>query len=421
MNKATETSPSTRRSRNAQSGFVRELLRSGLVTEQLLEELDAANGSSANLVKTLAETRAVAPDLLAKVISQHYAVPRYDIEQHNPESTPSDLVDPKLVKKHRALPLFSRGNRLYIGVADPGQQEAITEIRFQTGVNVEPIVVDWDKLEQGIDRYFHVEEEEDLADALGDLEDTSLEDIDISGGEDETDEDLAIGRSEAEEAPIVRFINKVLLDAIRMGASDIHFEPYEKNSRIRLRIDGILQEVTKPPANLAPRIAARLKVMARLNISERRVPQDGRIKLRLSKNRAIDFRVNTLPTLYGEKIVLRILDSSAAKVGIDALGFEPDQREDFEHALSRSQGMILVTGPTGSGKTVTLYTGLGILNDTIRNISTAEDPVEINWACPSATTSACTWCSPRCTPTAHRRASSACSTWAWRPSTSPPV
>jgi type IV pilus assembly protein PilB len=274
--------------------------------------------------------------------------------------------------------LFQRGSRLFIGLSDPNYQQAITEIRFQSGLSVEPVVVEWDKLELAIDRFFH-DDEEDLSEALGDLDDTSLEDIDISSPDDEQDDDdFGAGRSEAEEAPIVRFINKILLDAIRLGASDVHFEPYEKNYRIRLRIDGILQEVTKPPANLAARISARLKVMARLDISERRLPQDGRIKLRLSKNRAIDFRMNTLPTLFGEKIVLRILDSSAAKVGIEALGFDPVQREQYENALSRSQGMILVTGPTGSGKTVTLYTGLGILNDTVRNISTAEDPVEIN-------------------------------------------
>ena len=280
----------------------------------------------------------------------------------------------QLIRQHNAMPLVRRGVRLFVAVSDPTNLQALDEIKFQTGVNTEPVLVEEDKLSAFIDRYLNAQED----DGLGDLEGGDLEDLDMDAFEEADtaeDEDAA---SATDDTPIVRFVNKMLLDAIKTGASDIHFEPYEKTYRVRFRTDGVLQVISTPPQNLGPRLAARLKVMSEMDISERRVPQDGRIKMKLSKTRAIDFRVNTLPTLWGEKIVLRILDPSSAKMGIEALGFEEDQQKLFLDSLHRPQGMILVTGPTGSGKTVTLYTGLNILNTSETNIATAEDPVEIN-------------------------------------------
>jgi type IV pilus assembly protein PilB len=258
-------------------------------------------------------------------------------------------------------------------VTDPTDIHALDEIKFNTGISIEVVLVEADKLKTAIDKYLSAQEET-LGDALGGLDD-DLDSLDI---ETSTDNKPAEDSTEADEAPIVKYINKVLLDAIKSGSSDIHFEPYEKSYRIRFRTDGVLHEASRPPVNLATRMAARLKVMSQMDISERRLPQDGRIKLKVSKTRAIDFRVNTLPTLFGEKIVLRILDPSSAKLGIDALGYEDEQKKLYLDALAQSQGMILVTGPTGSGKTVSLYTGLNILNTSEVNISTAEDPVEIN-------------------------------------------
>jgi len=311
---------------------------------------------------------------IARVASEEFGSPVFDLDSLNRESIPQKLVDDKLIRKHHILPLAKRGNRLFLAVTDPTDLHALDEIKFNTGTNTEAVLVEADKLKTAIDKYLNAQEET-LGDALGGLDD-EFDDIDVqtvdtnnTGGDND---------AEADEAPIVKYINKVLLDAIKGGASDIHFEPYEKTYRVRFRTDGVLHEVSRPPVNLAYRMAARLKVMSQMDISERRVPQDGRIKLKVSKTRAIDFRVNTLPTLFGEKIVLRILDPSSAKLGIDALGYEDDQKKLFMDALAQSQGMILVTGPTGSGKTVSLYTGLNILNTPELNISTAEDPVEIN-------------------------------------------
>lgn len=285
------------------------------------------------------------------------------------------MVDNKLISKHHALPLFKRGNRLFVATADPTNLHALDEIKFNTGISTDAVLVEADKLTAALEQFLNAEEES-IGDALGDLDEDALDDLDIEAVTDDaaSNEDT----SEADEAPIVRFVNKILLDAIKTGASDIHFEPYEKAYRVRFRTDGVLHEVARPPVNLTIRLAARLKVMSQMDISERRIPQDGRIKMKISKTRAIDFRVNTLPTLFGEKIVLRILDPSSAKLGIDALGYEDDQKKLFLDALNSPQGMILVTGPTGSGKTVSLYTGLNILNTPETNISTAEDPVEIN-------------------------------------------
>ena len=273
------------------------------------------------------------------------------------------------------LPLIRRGKRLFIAVSDPTNLQALDEIKFQTGMSVDAVVVEEDKLQQHVSKTL---EAVDTSMSSFDDDDFDLENLEVSGGDEEMGE--AITRDDVEDAPVVRFVNKVLLDAIKRGASDIHFEPYEKSFRVRTRLDGVLKEVALPPVQLATKVSARLKVMARLDIAERRVPQDGRIKMRLSKNRAIDFRVNTCPTLFGEKIVLRILDPSSAKLGIDALGYESFQKDLYMNNLMKPYGMILVTGPTGSGKTVSLYTGLNILNTEDRNISTAEDPSEINLA-----------------------------------------
>jgi type IV pilus assembly protein PilB len=270
--------------------------------------------------------------------------------------------------------VFRRGKRLFLAVADPTNLHAIDEIKFATGLGVEAIVVEDDKLQKAVDKA--IEQADAQMPNRGDDDGVDLESLEVTGGDDELDD--KVSRDDVEDAPIVRFVNKLMLDAIRKGASDIHFEPYEKIYRVRFRMDGVLKEIAQPPVQLAGKLSARLKVMSRLDIAERRIPQDGRIKMKLSKNRSIDFRVSTCPTLFGEKIVLRILDASQAMMGIDALGYEPFQKALYEKNLARPQGMILVTGPTGSGKTVSLYTGLNILNREDTNISTAEDPSEIN-------------------------------------------
>ena len=284
---------------------------------------------------------------------------------------PLDLVSEKLIEQHHALPLFKRGNRLFIAVSDPTNLQALDEIKFHAGMNTEAVMVEENKLARTIDDAISAQDS-----GLSDFADADLDNMDI------VDEDAAKGpaltESEVDETPVVRFVNKVLLDAIKRGASDIHFEPYEKFFRVRTRLDGVLQEVAQPPIGLAPKMLARIKVMSKLDISERRIPQDGRIKMAISRNKSIDFRVSSCPTLWGEKIVLRILDASSAMMGIEALGYEEDQKQLYMDALGRPHGMILVTGPTGSGKTVSLYTGVNILNTEDRNISTAEDPVEIN-------------------------------------------
>lgn len=311
---------------------------------------------------------------LALIASEEFGSPVFDLNALNKEMIPQKLVDEKLIRKHHTLPIARRGNRLFLAVTDPTDLHALDEIKFNTGINTEAVLVEADKLQIAIDKYLN-SQEESLGDALGGLDD-DMDDLDVQSVSDTAPQNDQ--GTEADEAPVVKYINKVLLDAIKTGASDIHFEPYEKSYRIRFRTDGVLNEVSRPPVTLAFRMAARLKVMSQMDISERRLPQDGRIKLKVSKTRAIDFRVNTLPTLFGEKIVLRILDPSSAKLGIDALGYEDDQKKLYMDALAQSQGMILVTGPTGSGKTVSLYTGLNILNTAEVNISTAEDPVEIN-------------------------------------------
>ena len=356
-------------------GLPQRLVQDGVVDEgAMLEAVNAARERKTSVVTQLVASGAAAARDIAVAASNEYGVPLFDIEAVNLDLEVVRLVSDKLLAKHRVLPLFRRGKRLFLAVADPTNLHAIDEVRFGTGLGVEAIVVEDDKLQTAIDRA--LEQVDNQMSALADEADVDLESLEVTGGEDELED--KIGRDDVEDAPIVRFVNKVMLDAIRRGASDIHFEPFEKTYRVRLRMDGVLKEIAQPPVQLAPKLSARLKVMSRLDIAERRVPQDGRIKMKLSKNRAIDFRVSTCPTLLGEKIVLRILDPAQAMLGIDSLGYEPFQKELYQKYLAKPQGMILVTGPTGSGKTVSLYTGLNILNREDTNISTAEDPAEIN-------------------------------------------
>ncbi|MFT5084038.1 MAG: type IV pilus assembly protein PilB [Lentisphaeria bacterium] len=357
------------------SGLARRLVRDELLTDDLAARaIEAAAKANVPLPFYLVSEVAINAKALASAASDEFGAPLIDLSSISKTAYPNNVVDLKLIKKHKVLPVFKRGNRLYIAVSDPTNLHALDEIKFSTGLTTEALVAEADILHQAVDQFLNAEEES-LGDTLGGYDDDALDDLDV---EAVIDDGPKRDDSEVDEAPIVRFVNKVLLDAIKIGASDIHFEPYEKAYRVRFRTDGILKEMARPPVNLAIRLAARLKVMSQMDISERRVPQDGRIKMKISKTRAIDFRVNTLPTLFGEKVVLRILDPSSAKLGIDALGYEESQKKMFMDTLAQPQGMILVTGPTGSGKTVSLYTGLNILNTEERNISTAEDPVEIN-------------------------------------------
>ncbi|WP_323845042.1 type IV-A pilus assembly ATPase PilB [Microbulbifer magnicolonia] len=350
-----------------------------LVADRILDESTAVSATKAaqrenqTFAQHAVDAKLVKSRELANIASQAFGSPLFDLGSYNFDLIPKDVVDEKLISKHFALPLYKRGNRLFVAVADPTNLSGLDEINFNTGLNTEAVLVEADKLAKAIESY--LSDSSDMGAGLEGIDDEELDALDVEGGEPDRRNDDDPG---GDEAPVVRFVNKVLLDAIRSGASDIHFEPYEKAYRVRFRTDGVLHEVAKPPIQLAPRISARLKVMSKMDISERRVPQDGRIKMKLSKTKAIDFRVNSLPTLWGEKIVLRILDPSSAKLGIDALGYEDAQKKIYMDALAQPQGMILVTGPTGSGKTVSLYTGLNILNTPERNISTAEDPVEIN-------------------------------------------
>lgn len=359
---------------NNLAGLPRRLVQDGLVSEdKLAEAFAAARKEQVPLVAQLVSNGLVEARAVAVAASHEFGVPLLDLDAVELDLDVVRAVDQKLINKHRVLPLVRRGQRLFLAIADPTDLQAIDDIKFQTSLRIDPVVVEQDKLEEHLNRALEAVDTS-LAD-LSDDEDFDLENLEVSGENDDAEDSL---RDEVEDAPVVRFVNKILLDAIKRGASDIHFEPYEKYFRIRTRLDGVLSEVARPPAVLTNKVCARIKVMSRMDIAERRVPQDGRIKMRLSKNRAIDFRVNTCPTLFGEKIVLRILDPSSAKLGIDALGYEDPQKALYQKHLSKPYGMILVTGPTGSGKTVSLYTGLNLLNTEDRNISTAEDPAEIN-------------------------------------------
>jgi type IV pilus assembly protein PilB len=357
------------------TGLPRRLVQDGVISEaDLMAALNAIDGKSANLVPHLVANRLGDPRQIAIAAAHEFGVPLLDLDAVDLDLDVVKLVDEKLLLKHRILPILQRGKRLFIAVCDPTNLQALDEIKFQTTLRIEAIVVEQDKLDIRVARA--IEAVDTTMANLGDEEGFDLENLEVTGGEEEVAGDVST--SDVDDAPIVRFVNKVMVDAIKKGASDIHFEPYEKHFRIRLRQDGVLTEIARPPVALAMKVSARLKVMARLDIAERRIPQDGRIKLKLSKNRAIDFRVNTCPTLFGEKVVCRLLDPSSAQLGIDALGYEENQKQIYLQNLAKPYGMILVTGPTGSGKTVSLYTGLNILNTADRNISTAEDPAEIN-------------------------------------------
>ncbi len=361
--------------RNPLSGLPRRLVQDGIISEDMLSDaLEAVRDKPMTLVAHLIAEKLADARQVAVAASHEFGVPLLDLDAIEVDLDTVRLVDDKLLNKHRVLPVLRRGKRMFVAVSDPTNLHAIDEIKFQTSLSVEPIVVEEDKLERRLST--SLEAADNSMSALAD-DDLDLEGLDVTSGEDEFN-DESVSRADVEDAPIVRFVNKVLLDAIKKGASDIHFEPYEKKFRVRMRHDGVLKEVASPPVQLAIKVTARIKVMSRLDIAERRVPQDGRMKMRLSKNRAIDFRVNTCPTLFGEKVVMRILDPASATLGIDALGYERQQKDLYMNALAKPYGMILVTGPTGSGKTVSLYTGLNVLNTQERNISTAEDPAEIN-------------------------------------------
>lgn len=307
---------------------------------------------------------------LAELLEREYGVPLLDLTNFKLEEIPENLLNEKLIEKHHALPVYVQGQTLYLAMSDPTNIDALEEFGFHLSLHTEVILVEERQLQDALEIVL----ESDI-DALGDLSDGDISALEVDNSESRLEQEANDGQ---DDAPIVKYVNKILLDAIKKGASDIHFEPYEFKYRVRFRIDGILHEMVTPPVNLAMRFSARLKVMAKLDIAERRVPQDGRIKLKLSKNKSIDLRVSTLPTMWGEKVVMRILDSNQANLNIDILGYDEKQKQLYLSALQKPQGMILITGPTGSGKTVSLYTGLNILNTTERNISTAEDPIEIN-------------------------------------------
>jgi len=355
------------------SGLAKRLVMDGLLAEELAaESQQKALKSHEPFVTYLVENKVLAAADIASAACQEFGVPLFDLTAMELENAPVSLVDEKLIRQHHTLPLFKRGNRLFVAVSDPTNLQALDEIKFHTGISTETILVEEDKLTKAIDQAL------DSADtSMTDLLDEDLDNLDITSGDEDENRDDGMD-PDIDDTPVVRFVNKVLLDAINKGASDIHIEPYEKSFRIRFRQDGVLMEVAAPPLTMAIRLVSRIKVMSKMDIAERRKPQDGRIKMAISKKRAIDFRVNSCPTLFGEKVVLRILDPTSAQLGIDALGYEEDQKQLYLDNLNKPYGMILVTGPTGSGKTVSLYTGLNILNTADRNISTCEDPVEIN-------------------------------------------
>jgi type IV pilus assembly protein PilB len=359
------------------SGLALRLVRDNLLSPTDAERIQAESLSKkTSFVTQLVESKKLDSATIAKVASEDFGIPLFEINSLDLEMAPVKLVDEKIIRRHRVLPLFKRGTRLFVAVSDPTNLQALDEIKFHTGLGTEPILVEEAKLAIIIEKSLDAQDTS-LADLAGD---DSLENLEIIAGEEGAEAGSAAGEEGVNDAPVVKFVNKVLMDAINRGASDIHIEPYEKTYRVRYRQDGMLTEIANPPLAMSARIAARLKILSRLDIAERRVPQDGRMKMRISKNRAIDFRVSTLPTLWGEKIVMRILDPTSATLGVEKLGFEDFQKQLFLDAINRPYGMVLVTGPTGSGKTVTLYTGLNILNTPDNNISTAEDPVEINLA-----------------------------------------
>ncbi len=350
-------------------GLARKLVMDGLLKPEEAEQaFDQSLKDRVSFVSYVVKQKLVTSRDVAVAASEEFGAPLIDIESIDLNADIIKKIDEKLLRKYSVLPIFERGKKLYVAMSDPTNLAALDEIKFQTKMNTEAVVAEEDKLAKVIERALEV-----FDTSMKDL-DEGFSDVDLV--EEEGDK-KADDKSEADEAPVVKFVNKMLYDAIKMGASDLHFEPYEKFYRVRFRVDGMLRIAATPPVGLSRKLAARLKVMARLDVSERRVPQDGRIKIKYGRG-SIDFRVSTMPTLYGEKIVMRILDSSAANLNIDILGYEEEQKRLYLEALHNPYGMVLVTGPTGSGKTVSLYTGINILNQEDVNISTAEDPVEIN-------------------------------------------
>jgi len=354
------------------NGLARAMVQHGLLTEHDANTLQGqAQAANISFVEQIVVNKRMNSSQVALFASRAFGAPLLDIAGFDFDLINKELIDPKIAATRRVLPLHKRGNCLYVAVSDPANLQALDEVRFKTNLVVYPVVVEDDKLGQAIAKVV-----ESMGTSLKDLVSADDLEVDLEGSNAQTEEE----NQEVEDAPVVKYIQKILLDAIGQGVSDIHFEPYEKFYRIRYRLDGVLKEVAQPPLSIKDKMASRIKVISKLDISEKRVPQDGRMKLVLSKSRSIDFRVSTLPTLYGEKIVLRILDPAGVKLGIDALGYEPDQRQILLNAIARPYGMILVTGPTGSGKTVSLYTCLNILNQPGINIATAEDPAEIQLA-----------------------------------------
>jgi type IV pilus assembly protein PilB len=354
------------------NGLAKCLIQGGLLSESDAQiHIQEAQKRKIPLISYLVANNFVDSRAAATKASTEFGIPFFDLDAIDCRNLPVKVISEKLIRQHHVLPLFTRGKTLFVAVSDPTNFQAFDDIKFHSLLKPETILVEENKLAKAIETSLEAASDTSMKDLLLDED---LDKLNITGGDENANEDI---NSEIDDAPIVRFVNKILLDSIKKGASDIHLEPYEKNFRIRFRSDGILHEVASPPTSAANRIISRIKVMARMDIAERRVPQDGRIKMSLSKHRAIDFRVNTCPTLFGEKVVLRILDPTSAQIGIEKLGFEPEQEKLFLEAIHKPYGLVLVTGPTGSGKTVTLYTGLNILNSIERNISTAEDPVEI--------------------------------------------
>ncbi len=353
------------------SGVARVLVNAGKLDAKAAETLSkSAKDQKRSFVSALVTSGAIASDDLAHTLSRALSVPVMDLSAVDLNRLPKGVIDSKLSNQYQVLVLSRRGSRLFVAGADPTDQEAIERIKFTTQLAPEWVIVEYDKLAKILDSVNGTAEEQLAAIASSDFEFDVTEDMGLPAQEAEV-------ATEVEDAPVVRFLQKMLIDAINLRASDLHFEPYEYNYRVRFRVDGELREMTQPPVAIKDKLASRIKVISKLDIAERRVPQDGRMKLKFG-NKSIDFRVSTLPTLFGEKIVIRILDSSSAKLGIEALGYEPIEKDRLTHAIGRPYGMVLVTGPTGSGKTVSLYTCLNMLNQPGVNISTVEDPAEIN-------------------------------------------
>jgi type IV pilus assembly protein PilB len=358
-------------SHSTMSGLARALVQAGRLSTQQAEALGKqAAAEKVPFIDVLIDSKSIDARSLACFCSEIFGYPLLELSALNPAFLPTDVIDPKLMQRQGVVALAKRGNKVSVAVSDPTNTQTLDQIKFQTELTVEPVIVEHPALQQLLERLGQTATQR-IDELIGD-------DLDVDLGEVEGPPSNDAGSADIDDAPVVRFLQKILLDAINMGASDLHFEPFEKYYRIRFRIDGVLREIVQPPLAIKEKLASRIKVISKLDISEKRVPQDGRMKLVMAKNRAIDFRVSTLPTLFGEKIVMRILDATQAQMGIDSLGYDPDQRELLLNAIQRPYGMVLVTGPTGSGKTVSLYTCLNILNKPGINIATAEDPAEIN-------------------------------------------